>query len=130
MPELVQNFMSDVAEGPQWVEIWVNVLAGVLMLSIPFSFVRTEARVVLAGFLLGAGAVIVLYSQFGLERILGLGHIVFWTPLLVWLLLRRDKWQVRETLSGKWLVAATAVLAISLAFDYVDVVRWLLGERG
>ena len=55
--------------------------------------------------------------------------MVAWTPLVVYLLARRSSWRVADTWAGKWIVAAVAVLLVSLAFDYVDVIRWLLGDR-
>ena len=127
MLDVFAAFNADVAAQPQWIQVWLNVLVGVLALSIPFSFVRVEARWTLLGLVIGAGGVMFLYSLFGYSRILGLGHIVAWTPLVVYLLARRSNWQVADTWTGKWIVAA--VLLVSLAFDYVDVIRWLLGDR-
>jgi len=129
MMDVFAAFNADVATQSQWIQVWLNVLVGVLALSIPFSFVRVEARWTLLGLVAGAGGVMLLYSQFGYSRILGLGHVVAWTPLVVYLLARRASWQVESTWTGKWIVAAVAVLLVSLAFDYVDVIRWLLGER-
>lgn len=130
MQELMAAWNADVAAQPEWVQIWLNVLVGVLGLSVVFSFVRVEARWVLLGLVLGAAGVIGLYSQIGYSRLLGLGHVLAWTPLLIYLICRRPHWQVKETWSGKWIVAAVTVLTVSLAFDYADVIRWLVGERG
>ena len=125
------SWQADIAKQPQWVQIWLNVMMVVLPgMALVFSFVRVEARWVLAGFLAGAAAMLGIYSQMGYSRLLGLGHVIFWTPVLVYLLRRRPHWRVKETLSGKWIVLAVTVLTISLAFDYTDVIRWLLGERG
>jgi hypothetical protein len=129
MLEVFTAFNADVAAQPQWIQVWLNILVGVLALSLPFSFVRVEARWTLLGLVIGAGGVMFLYSLFGYSRILGLGHVVAWTPLVVYLISRRANWQVAETWAGKWIVAAVAVLLVSLAFDYVDVIRWLLGDR-
>ncbi|WP_340693161.1 hypothetical protein [Hyphomonas sp.] len=129
MLDVFAAFNADVATQPQWIQVWLNVLVGVLALSIPFSFVRVEARWTLLGLVVGAGGVLFLYSQFGYSRILGLGHVVAWTPLVAYLLARRSHWRVPETWAGKWIVVAVAVLLVSLAFDYVDVIRWLLGDR-
>ena len=130
MHDLMASWSADVAKQPQWVQIWMDVMMVVLLgLSAVFSFVRVEARWVLAGFLLGAAGLIFIYSQMGYTRLLGLGHVIFWTPVLVYLLRRRDRWRVKETWSGKWIVLAVTVLTISLVFDYTDVIRWVLGER-
>lgn len=130
MQDLMNAWQADVAKQPQWVQHWMDVMVVVLaVFGAVFSFVRVEARWVLAGFVLGAAALIGLYSQIGYSRLLGLGHIIFWTPVLIYLIRRRAHWRVAETLSGKWLVLAVMVLSVSLAFDYTDVVRWILGER-
>lgn len=130
MQELMASWQADIAKQPQWVQIWLNVMMVVLPgMAAVFSFVRVEARWVLAGFIAGAAAMLGLYSQMGYVRLLGLGHVIFWTPVLVYLLRRRPHWRVKETLSGKWIVLAVTVLTISLAFDYTDVIRWMLGER-
>lgn len=129
MLEIMQNFQADIKAGPAWVDIWLNVMSFVLILSIPFSFVRKEARWVLLSMVLVIPSMMLLYSQVGFVRLLGIVHIVFWTPLLIYLWRRRGEWRVSETWAGKWIVLAFAVITISLAFDFIDVARWLLGER-
>lgn len=73
-----------------------------------------------------------LYSQIGYVRLLGLGHIVPWTPLIIYLFnylwRRRSQWDL-TTLTGKWIAGVFTLNLISLVIDYVDVARWLLGER-
>ncbi|WP_321488698.1 hypothetical protein [uncultured Hyphomonas sp.] len=130
MQELMTAWQADVAKQPQWVQHWLDVMVIVLgVFGAAFSFVRVEARWVLAGFLAGAATMLGLYSQIGYSRLLGLAHVIFWTPVLVYLLRRHAHWRVGATLSGKWIVLAVMILTISLAFDYTDVIRWILGER-
>lgn len=129
MPDIVAQFTQDMADSSSWVPIWVNFMGAVLSASILVGMVRREALAITLAFIPSAIAVLWLYSIFGYERILGLGHIVFWTPALVWLWSRRAHWQVRETLAGKYLVLAVAVMVISLVFDVTDAARWLLGDK-
>nr|WP_321511798.1 hypothetical protein [uncultured Hyphomonas sp.] len=130
MQDLMSAWQADVARQPQWVQHWLDIMVIVLGgFSLVFSFVRVEARWVLAGFLLGAVTLLGLYSQIGYSRLLGLAHVIFWTPVLVYLLRRRAHWRVKETLSGKWIVLAVMILTVSLAFDYTDVIRWVFGAR-
>lgn len=75
-------------------------------------------------------AMIAAHSMIGYSRLLGLVHVVFWTPFALWLWGRRGGWRVRETIAGKWILLLFATMLVSLAFDYADVARWLLGERG
>ncbi len=128
--ELLNSFQTDMAASAVWVPIWVNTMGAVLLLAVPFSFVRTEARWVLLAMFGAAVTIIALYSQIGYQRILGVGHILFWTPVWLYLLARRKQWRVRETLSGKWIVLVVLIMTISLAIDYADTVRWLAGDRG
>jgi hypothetical protein len=70
-----------------------------------------------------------LYEQMGYVRLMGIVHVILWTPLLIYLFRRAKNGEMpllcRLTM---WMFAAT--LALSLAFDYTDTARYLLGERG
>ncbi len=127
--EVVGAFSRDLASGPAWVWAWVNFMGIVFLLAIPFSFVRVEARWALAVMALTFPAMMGFYSLVGFVRLLGVVHVVFWTPFAVYLWRRRARWRIRETLAGKWILLLFATILISLAFDYTDVVRYLLGER-
>jgi hypothetical protein len=126
----IAAFAADVKAGPLWVQYWLAFLSLVLMLAFPFALVRKEARVAALVVALTFPAMIALYSLIGFVRLLGIVHVVFWTPFVIYLWRRRDDWRVKESLSGKWLVLLFLTMIVSLAFDYADVVRWLLGERG
>jgi hypothetical protein len=69
-----------------------------------------------------------LYEQMGYVRLMGIVHVILWTPLLIYLFRRAKNGEMpllcRLTM---WMFAAT--LALSLAFDYTDTARYLLGER-
>jgi len=69
-----------------------------------------------------------VYDQMGYVRLMGIVHVILWTPLFIYLFLRAKNGEMpllcRLTI---WMFAAT--LAVSLAFDYTDTVRYLLGER-
>ena len=126
------SFEEAVAQQPQWVQIWVNVIGFVLIGSfvvLLFSkATRRDALILLAVNVAVVGFVMWQYSQMGYTRLLGLGHILFWTPL-VWYFWRRLKHPEIGTPFRQvmWLLIAT--LVVSLAFDYADAVRYLLGDR-
>ena len=69
-----------------------------------------------------------VYDQMGYVRLMGIVHVILWTPLFIYLFLRAKNGEMpllcRLTI---WMFVAT--LAVSLAFDYTDTVRYLLGER-
>ena len=119
--ELAQQFQANVNSGPIWVKYWVDFMGLVFALAIPFSFIRVEARWAVLVMLLTVPTMLALYSQVGYVRLLGLPHVILWTPFLIYLLGRRHAWRVRETIAGKWLLLLTITIIISLAFDYADV---------
>jgi hypothetical protein len=69
-----------------------------------------------------------LYDKMGYVRLMGVVHVILWTPLFIYLV-RRAKNGEMPLLCRlvMWMFAAT--LALSLVFDYTDTVRYLLGER-
>lgn len=127
--EIADAFQADIKASSIWVYRWVNFMGLVIMLAVVFVFTRLEARWTLVAMALTVPAMLWLYNQVGYQRILGLPHVMFWTPLVVWLWMRRDKWRVKETLGGKWVLVLFTVMVISLVMDYADVARYLMGER-
>ncbi len=117
---------------PQWVQIWINAIGFVLIGSlIIFLFSKSTRKDALVVFLLaapGVAMVLFLHTQMGLVRLLGLGHVIFWTPLLVYLV-RRLRHDPPPGLFAFVMGVLTLVIAVALVFDYIDVVRWVLGER-
>ena len=126
------NLISDVFLQPTVVVLWsVWMFGAVVMAPIVLQLYGAKRldRIVVTG---AAIAVIVLmplwHAQMGYTRLLGFPHIVIWTPLLIYLYLRRkhfaSPWQVR------WVIAALlATIVVSLGFDYTDTLRYILGER-
>ena len=69
-----------------------------------------------------------LYDQMGYVRLMGIVHVILWTPLFIYLFLRAKNGEMPLLCRLiMWMFAAT--LAVSLVFDYTDAVRYLLGER-
>ena len=128
--DLMNSFMADMKAGPAWVYNWVMFMGVMFMLSIAFSFKNKQARLILLATLILAPIIMMaLYGKFGYERILGLGHIMAWTPILYVLLKDRKNWRVKESWVGKWLALTIAVMLISLVFDVSDVARYFMGAR-
>ncbi|PIW27812.1 MAG: hypothetical protein COW30_09130 [Rhodospirillales bacterium CG15_BIG_FIL_POST_REV_8_21_14_020_66_15] len=118
--------MGHIMAGPPWVTVWVMWMGLINLLCL--AFIRhVEARWVLASM---AGAWIMieyLFQTYGYTRILGLAHVVFWTPVVIYLWRRRRGFDT-STVYGKWLWAVMATDLTSLAIDYVDVVRFFMGD--
>ena len=111
---------------PWW--IWVALL-GLVNGVAPLYFLGSlEARVVLAALLAAAAIQLVLVARLGFVRLLGLGHVLAWVPMLLWLVSRLGNYDT-ATPFGRWLVALVALNLASLAIDFVDVGRYLAGER-
>lgn len=126
----LEAFAADLATAPLWVQYWVNFMGLAFAPAIPLAFKRVEARWALLVMALSIPAMAFLHSMVGYVRLLGIVHVVIWTPFVIYLWRRRDRWRIRETLSGKWIALLFATMIVSLVFDYADVARWLLGERG
>lgn len=117
---------------PAWVTLWLNVLLfGAFILPLALLIwrqTRITALVTLATSVLAGITINMLYAQMGYVKLLGLPHILLWTPLAVYLYLQTTRPELslwpRQII---WFILAT--ITISLAFDYVDVLRYLLGDR-
>ena len=126
------SLQEAITHQPLWVQLWLDWLlfAGI---ALPLSlFIWKKTRLAAAASLVtsvvvGFG-VIWVYSQMGFVKLLGLSHIIFWTPLAIYffLILRSGNlppWP-------RWIMTVVLVtLVISLAFDYTDFVRYSLGNR-
>jgi len=121
------ELIGQILQEPWWLLLWLGWLGLVNVASIAFWSER-EARWVF-GALVGAFvAMQVLYQMNGYNRFLGLAHIIFWTPLLVYLY-RQLRNVVGPRLFETWLRILMATNGVSLVIDYVDVFRYLGGDR-
>lgn len=111
---------------PWW--LWIGLLVVVNAVAPLFFFGSLEARVVLAAILAGAVIQLLIVRRFGFVRLLGVGHIVVWVPMLLWLAPRLANLGA-GTVFGRWLFAVVALDLVSLAIDFVDVGRYLTGDR-
>lgn len=122
--------MNDhMATYPLWVQIWLGIMMLMLALAIPFAIKDWRARWVLLSMIPIMLSMNVLFANFGFSRILGLAHIIWWTPL--WLYLWRSRRQhPARVWTGRYVLFALGVIGLSLILDYADVARFILGERG
>ncbi|MEM7359913.1 MAG: hypothetical protein AAF431_12505 [Pseudomonadota bacterium] len=121
------NLIERIAEGPQWVYWWTRVIDTSNWLLVPFAFYDRRALWALFAWVVNIIIILSLYNIFGYVRILGLSHIIAWTPLLIYLWKARKPFAL-ENWTGRYLYWFMVVIAISLAFDYVDLVRYLSGD--
>ena len=110
------RFMMDLYRGKLWVNIWVHILI-IVNLAGPFFWEYEIARVVFFTFLPTMVLMLTLYHLYGMERVLGFGHVL-WLGLVPYLALN---W---PTLTGNISIYIGIVLfcnTISLIFDINDV---------
>ena len=122
--------MFALASGPQtaWL-YWMSFAIIVTPLVLIFSkATRLDAVIVFLTNLAMLVSMGWVYEQMGYVRLMGIVHVILWTPLLIYLFLRAKNGEMPLLCRlVMWMFAAT--LAVSLVFDYTDVVRYLLGER-
>ena len=119
-----------------WVKIWLLFLNIVLIGS--FAFLHDPAGRWTAIAYIAAGPILVaiMVPMRGLSRILGLGHIVPWLPLLIYLGLRISSEAVGPQLTAKvnpvlfwYVMIVIATVGVCLALDVYDIIRWFRGEK-
>ncbi|KUJ78672.1 hypothetical protein [Ruegeria profundi] len=128
----MEDFNLIVAQQPQWIQIWLNILSfGAFLL--PISLLiwrqsRVASIITLISSTLAAAGVIFIFNQLGYVRLMGLGHIIPWTPLAFYLWYQQARADMPEP--PRWIIRFILLtITISLVFDYADVARYLLGER-
>lgn len=102
---------------------FVNLAGGI------YFFATPEGKFALAAMM---GAMMVMqfiFAKYGFVRMLGLGHILFWVPFLIWSILRLRSWNDLPTDFRFWLVLVSALNSFSLVIDIIDVWRYAGGEK-
>jgi len=126
------TFNEALATQPAWVQYWVMfmglVFAATIITLLFSAATRRDAIVIVVTMLATFAAMNWLYGQVGYVRLLGLVHVALWTPLAVYLW-RRLQSEAIGTPFRQMIWLFVAVMAVSLAFDFVDVVRYVLGEK-
>jgi hypothetical protein len=126
------TFQDAIAHQPLWVRLWLDWLLFVVI-ALPFALlVWKQSRIfvlaaIIADIPAGLGTAWI-YQDMGYVKLLGLAHIFFWTPLAVYLYMQLKRTDLPQW--PRWIIMVVlATLVISLAFDYTDALRYILGER-
>ena len=130
------DLSAAIALQPAWLQTWVMVLVIVNLAAALFLVarrdgkfsVRVEALAILVSFFAAGAAMGWLYEQLGYVRLLGLPHLVFWLPVYAWLVVKFRRNEFTPPFKH-YLLLYFLVAGISLVLDFVDVFRYLLGER-
>ena len=121
-----------IATLPSWIGLWLNVLMlGGFILPVILLIWRESRWIAICALVAGVASAYSVGEMFemgGYTKLLGLPHILFYTPLVIvlWQNLMHgnmSNWPHRIT----WVVLL--IICISLAFDYIDVLRFWAGDR-
>ncbi len=118
------RFFVELMQQPIWIPIWLFFLMIINVASLGF-WHEPLAKLIFITFIISAMLMMGLYSRFGFEKILGLGHIL-WVPLLVYVLTQLP---IVEASFKSYLVVLSISLAISLAFDITDVWKYFTNRK-
>lgn len=119
------RFFVELMLQPAWIPIWVFFLMIVNVASVGF-WNEPLAKIIFVTFMLSAMLMMGLYSRFGFEKILGMGHIV-WIPLLIYVLMEIPT--ARDTFKS-YLIILSISIVTSLVFDIVDVWKYFTSRKG
>ena len=113
---------------PLWVVIWLLIMGALHIAAVPLAIKDWRPRIMVIVMIVNLIFMSALFTQYGYTRILGLAHVIFWTPLLAYLWKSRNAhperiWTVR------FVRLAMVIIFISLLFDYADVIRYVLGDH-
>jgi len=118
------RFFVELMQQPVWIPIWLFFLMIINVASLGF-WHEPLAKLIFITFMISAMLMMGLYSRFGFEKILGLGHIL-WVPLLVYVLTQLP---IVEASFKSYLVVLSISIAISLAFDITDVWKYFTNRK-
>jgi len=122
--------MNDyVALQPLWLQIWLIALVGINFAAILFVLKDWRPRIIVLAFVLVALMMGPMFAKFGYTRILGLVHVIVWTPLMAYLWKTRNNYPA-HIWTNRYVYVFMLIVGMSLVIDYVDVIRYLLGDTG
>lgn len=117
--------LHHILEEPLWLRTWIYWMVAVNTSSL--FFVRFKpARRILAAFIGSAITMSLLVEWNGYNRLLGLAHVLWWTPLLVYLHRIWNRLPDSRALH-LYLIVLFYTNTASLVVDSIDVVRYLVG---
>lgn len=121
-----------IAAQPAWVGIWIIVLfVGAFVAPLVLLIWKSSRKAGIITFvasMVAGFAIQMMFDAMGYVKLLGLPHLILWVPIVVFLMAQQARgdmpnWPRRII----WFIIA--IICVSLVFDFIDVVRWVLGER-
>lgn len=115
------------ANAAAWVKLWLAFMAAAMLSGVFFVWKHSEARWVVAGVVLGlliTKFVIPALSIINLSGLVGLVHVLCWSPAL-YLLLKNRPFGKGFSPYAVWTGVVTAVILFSFIFDIRDAAIYL-----
>ncbi len=108
---------------------WMSFALTVPPLILLFSkSTRLDAVIIIAANIAMLWGMSWLYDQMGYVRLMGIVHVILWTPLLIYLVRRVRSGDI-PILFRVSMIIFMVTISISLIFDYTDTIRYIMGER-
>lgn len=118
------HFFIELMQQPIWIPSWVLFLVVINVASVGF-WSEPLAKAIFVTFMVSVILILGLYSRFGFEKIMGMGHVP-WIPLIVYVLMEIPT--ARETFKS-YLIVLSISIAISLVFDARDVWKYFTRRK-
>ncbi|MDX1496925.1 MAG: hypothetical protein R3352_05165 [Salinisphaeraceae bacterium] len=126
MQELLQdNMMVKIMAEPLWLQAWVYWMM-IINTAAVFFLKHPQAKFVLGAWVGNVITMTILFEAVGYVRLLGLSHVIWWTPLVIYLFMGRNQFPPGKVATWLWVLLITN--SASLVIDYIDVVRYFMGD--
>jgi len=126
-PNIFVEIWDSFRATPTWVQIWIMLVLGPINMASMF-FIN-EPMGMLIAFLANIGMLlnipVMIYDR-GVSKLMSIPHLVPWTALVILIIFYRPE---ATGLYDTFLSTLLIINLISLAFDYVDAMKWIKGDR-
>lgn len=109
---------------PLWVQLWVGWMMLINTLSLAF-IKKKLGQIVFIIWNINGISMVILFALNGYNRLLGLSHIIWWTPLFIYFLKIRNEPRTPR-LFNLWFKLLFVTIGLTLILDFVDVARYFL----
>lgn len=123
------QLMTKILKMPFPWNVWVAILGLVNMGGGLYYFSTLEGKLAILSLMGAMMIMIVIYKFRGFVRLLGLGHIIFWTPFLFFVCCKLNQKEILDTYFKKWLILVFILNTLSLLIDFFDVWKYYRGDK-
>jgi hypothetical protein len=109
---------------PLWVQVWVGWMILLNTSSVIF-LKRRMGKIIFIVWNLNGATMMALFMLNGYNRMLGLSHIIWWTPLLVYMYKMKEV-DMQPKAYKIWYKALFITILLSLVLDYTDLVKYFI----